>query len=309
MPAASVAISSGPSTSSTRLFHALHAGQRPAHFGWPAPHSVQRWTRRSLAMPATYGRGVTEIARRRLGSVEAMLGAAGPGPAVMAHRGGRRPRPGELDRGLRRGRRGGCRRGGGRCPGARRRHARPRPRRGRSSAGSGCGGPACRDLDRARYERLTGRVAATVDDLLERLVPLGMGLYLEIKVASPAGVRHAVDAVAGSPLAERAVVGSFDRSVVRQVGDDGRIPASILYRDHDLDPIALRPRAALLVRAPVLRQPAVDGAARWPADGWPLRTMPDWPWSVGTRTTRRCWRRWLPRASTRCAPTTRRVRQ
>src|SRR5256885_6669477 len=38
-----------PTASSTSVFHSPHASQRPAHFGWSAPHSVQRNTERALA--------------------------------------------------------------------------------------------------------------------------------------------------------------------------------------------------------------------------------------------------------------------
>src|SRR5438876_5860430 len=39
-----------PTTSSTSVFHAPHASQRPPHFGCSAPQSVQRYTERALAM-------------------------------------------------------------------------------------------------------------------------------------------------------------------------------------------------------------------------------------------------------------------
>src|SRR5881396_1431355 len=41
-----------PTASSTRVFHASQASQRPAHFGCSAPHSVQRNTERPLGIRA-----------------------------------------------------------------------------------------------------------------------------------------------------------------------------------------------------------------------------------------------------------------
>ena len=45
------------STSSTRAFQAPQDGHRPAHLGWVAAHSVQRWTTRSRVMAPNLGRG------------------------------------------------------------------------------------------------------------------------------------------------------------------------------------------------------------------------------------------------------------
>ncbi len=57
-PAASVTSdSSGPSTSSTREFHAPHARHFPDHFGNEDPHSEQRCTRRSFATHRPYMQG------------------------------------------------------------------------------------------------------------------------------------------------------------------------------------------------------------------------------------------------------------
>src|SRR5207248_8110793 len=69
-----------PTTSSTSVFHAPHASQRPPHFGCSAPQSVQRNTERALAMTALRGR----LARRVVVEARVFLledephGAGGP---------------------------------------------------------------------------------------------------------------------------------------------------------------------------------------------------------------------------------------
>ena len=57
-PAAALA-ATGCSISSTSVFHASQAPQRPAHFGSAAPQSVHRYTVLVLAITRTYVRPVT----------------------------------------------------------------------------------------------------------------------------------------------------------------------------------------------------------------------------------------------------------
>ena len=64
-------------------------------------------------------------------------------------------------------------------------------------------------------------------------------MYLEIKAVSPAGVDRVVDAVVDHGLAERTVIGSFRHDVPARVAADGRVAASVLFRDPFLDPLAL----------------------------------------------------------------------
>lgn len=91
-----------------------------------------------------------------------------------------------------------------------------------------------RDLDLDRFRSLRGG-AATLDDLLARLAPLPLGLYLELKLVTPGGVERAVDAVCESPMRDRTAIGSFRTDIVAAVADDGRLPASILFRDGFVD--------------------------------------------------------------------------
>ena len=49
------------STSSSSVFHSPQTRQRPVHCGAAAPHSRQRWTVFTLAMPAPYELGVTQF--------------------------------------------------------------------------------------------------------------------------------------------------------------------------------------------------------------------------------------------------------
>src|SRR2546429_5178190 len=53
-----------PTTSSTSVFHAPHASQRPPHFGCSAPQSVQRNTERAL--PTTRSEEHTSELQSRL---------------------------------------------------------------------------------------------------------------------------------------------------------------------------------------------------------------------------------------------------
>src|SRR5437773_3815612 len=69
-----------PTASSTSVFHAPHASQRPPHFGCSAPQSVQRNTERALAMTDVrrrFARGVVVEAGVFL-LKEQLHGAGGP---------------------------------------------------------------------------------------------------------------------------------------------------------------------------------------------------------------------------------------
>src|SRR2546427_11675178 len=75
-----------PTTSSTSVFHAPHASQRPPHFGCSAPQSVQRNTECGLPTAGLYGR----LARRVVVEagvflLEEQLHAAGGTVALLAH--------------------------------------------------------------------------------------------------------------------------------------------------------------------------------------------------------------------------------
>src|SRR5437773_10921444 len=84
-----------PTTSSTSLFHAPHASQRPPHFGCSAPQPVQRNTERALPTTGLGG------CHPRRGGVEARgllledeLHGAGGADGLPAHAGPRHPRDG-----------------------------------------------------------------------------------------------------------------------------------------------------------------------------------------------------------------------
>ncbi len=95
------------------------------------------------------------------------------------------------------------------------------------------------DIDRTTFERLSGSPAALLVELPERLRPLGLGLYLDVKVVSPDGLRATIDALVASPLSDSTVIGSFNPDVVTAVVADGRLPASVLYHDRAADPLEL----------------------------------------------------------------------
>src|SRR6266508_1881880 len=75
-----------PIASSTKVFHAPHASQRPPHLGWSAPQSVQRNTEPPLATGGLWGR----LARRVIVEARVFLfedqldGPRGP-VALLAH--------------------------------------------------------------------------------------------------------------------------------------------------------------------------------------------------------------------------------
>lgn len=96
-----------------------------------------------------------------------------------------------------------------------------------------------RDLNRVEFETATGAPATLLADFLVALSGLGLGLYLEVKAVSPDGVSHALEQISHNNLESRTVVGSFRADVVSQVARDGRVPASILYRDRWADPLAM----------------------------------------------------------------------
>jgi glycerophosphoryl diester phosphodiesterase len=98
------------------------------------------------------------------------------------------------------------------------------------------------DIDLATFERLSGSPAALLVELPDRLLPLGLGLYLDVKVVSPDGLRATIDALVTSPLSDSTVIGSFNPDIVTAVVADGRLPASVLYHDRAADPLELAAR-------------------------------------------------------------------
>lgn len=95
------------------------------------------------------------------------------------------------------------------------------------------------DLDLAQFESMSGSSAVMLAELPERLVPLGLGLYLDVKRVTGPGLASLLDVIATSAVAERAVIGSFSVDTAAAVVADGRLPASVLYHDRTLDPLAL----------------------------------------------------------------------
>lgn len=79
----------------------------------------------------------------------------------------------------------------------------------------------------------------TFAQMLDLLSQLSLGLYLDVKRVTAESLVTLLDEVSAGPLAERTVVGSFDPELVRVVADDGRLRASLLYRDTALDPLTL----------------------------------------------------------------------
>lgn len=96
------------------------------------------------------------------------------------------------------------------------------------------------DLELDELQRILPVAPPTLTSTVEALVRLGCGLYLDVKRVSYAGLLRAIEVVSASPLRDRTVVGSFDRAVAAQVVADGRLRASVLYRDVDLDPLQLQ---------------------------------------------------------------------
>ncbi|MEQ1702462.1 MAG: glycerophosphodiester phosphodiesterase family protein [Ilumatobacteraceae bacterium] len=95
------------------------------------------------------------------------------------------------------------------------------------------------DLDLAEFEALSGGRAVMLAELPERLVSLGLGLYLDVKRVTGPGLASLLDVIATSSVAERAVIGSFSVDTAAAVVADGRLPASVLYHDRNADPLAL----------------------------------------------------------------------
>lgn len=107
-----------------------------------------------------------------------------------------------------------------------------------------------REVDIVRLSALTGDPPVLLEALIERMEDLPTGLYLDIKAVTTGGLRRALDLLCSSSLAERTVVGSFDIHRVREVAEDGRLPASVLYRDNSIDPVALAGRTGCAVVHP-----------------------------------------------------------
>lgn len=106
------------------------------------------------------------------------------------------------------------------------------------------------DIDVAHFVALTGGRVVLLEALIERMEDLPTGLYLEIKTVTTGGLRRALDLLCSSSLADRALVGSSHLDRVREVADDGRLPASVMYRDGSLDPVALAARTGCSVVHP-----------------------------------------------------------
>ena len=96
------------------------------------------------------------------------------------------------------------------------------------------------DIDRNRYERLVGRRAVTIEDLLGRLEGLDIGLYLELKSVSTEGIQRAIDMIVTSTVGDASAMGSSRLAAVQAIVGDGRLPASILFRDRRADPVQLQ---------------------------------------------------------------------
>jgi glycerophosphoryl diester phosphodiesterase len=95
------------------------------------------------------------------------------------------------------------------------------------------------DIGRDRFEELIDGPATPFTSLAERLPPLGLGLYLDVKRVTADGLIRIIDSLVASPLRARSVIGSFSAGVVRGVVADGRLPASLLYHDRSADPLSL----------------------------------------------------------------------
>ena len=88
-------------------------------------------------------------------------------------------------------------------------------------------------------QQAIGAPPVHLSGLLALLDQHPIGLYLDVKRISAVGLIRAIDAVCATTLAERTIVGSFDRRVAGTVSLDGRLRASILYRDTHIDPLEL----------------------------------------------------------------------
>src|SRR5436190_10963140 len=75
-----------PTTSSTSVFHAPHASQRPPHLGCSAPQSVQRNTEPPLATGGLGGRFARRVVvEARVFLLEEQLDGSGGAVALLAH--------------------------------------------------------------------------------------------------------------------------------------------------------------------------------------------------------------------------------
>ena len=106
------------------------------------------------------------------------------------------------------------------------------------------------DLDLDQFESLASARAVLLDELPERLQPLGLGLYLDVKHVSASGLVSLLDSIANSSIAERSVIGSFSMDIVLAVVRDGRLPASMLYHDRSLDPVVLAAQVGCRIMHP-----------------------------------------------------------
>jgi glycerophosphoryl diester phosphodiesterase len=99
-----------------------------------------------------------------------------------------------------------------------------------------------RDVSYAEFEAAVSASTATVvtvETLLANAVDSSLGLYLELKAVSHRGVTSVIDLLARHDVTDRTVVGSFRADIVEHVSRDGRVVASILFRERFLDPLAL----------------------------------------------------------------------
>src|SRR5882762_11988756 len=75
-----------PTTSSTSVFHAPHASQRPPHLGWSAPQSVQRNTEPPLGTGGLRGRFARRVVvEARVLLLEEQLGRSRGAIALLPH--------------------------------------------------------------------------------------------------------------------------------------------------------------------------------------------------------------------------------
>lgn len=97
---------------------------------------------------------------------------------------------------------------------------------------------AVAELGRQQIEEELGRLT-TLEDLLALAGGHHFGIYLDIKHLGGVSLAELVDAVVSAELAERTVIGSFDRGLVAEVVADARVRGSLLYHDTDADPLVL----------------------------------------------------------------------
>ncbi|MDO8388899.1 MAG: glycerophosphodiester phosphodiesterase [Actinomycetota bacterium] len=95
------------------------------------------------------------------------------------------------------------------------------------------------EIDARALSEAIGEPVVQLAGLLAAIAEQAVGLYLDVKRVSAIGLLRAIDTICATTVAERTVIGSFDRRVVGTVSLDGRLRASILYRDRHLDPLEL----------------------------------------------------------------------